>query len=160
MATQSLIAAGASRSAVGASKAREMGLVWGWGAVCILATYALGVASWKEWWHFLIPFAVLSVACLWFARTLGRDAANGVNDEGMLKLSRNLAIGQLVGMIVTMVGLVIDGKMTRFIAPRKGWEDWPANNYFFFGALALAILSIHAIRAQSKAGTTTQAAKA
>jgi phosphatidylglycerophosphate synthase len=137
-----------------------MGLVWGWGAVCILATYALGVASWKEWWHFLIPFAVLSVACLWFARTLGRDAANGVNDEGMLKLSRNLAIGQLVGMIVTMVGLVIDGKMTRFIAPRKGWEDWPANNYFFFGALALAILSIHAIRAQSKAGTTTQAAKA
>ncbi len=156
-ATRALIAEGGSRSAVGASKAREMGIVWSWATLAILATYASGPASWKEWWHFLIPFAAVSVLCLWVARGLDRDAARGVDDEGMLKLSRYLAIGQLVGMVITMVGLIVDGKMARFIAPRKGWEDWPANHYFFFGALALAILSFHAIRAQSQAATSRPA---
>jgi hypothetical protein len=156
-ATRAVIASGASRSAVGSSKAREMGLVWGWAALCILATYASGAASWKEWWHFLIPFALVAVGCFWVSRQLARDDARGVDDEGMLKLTRTLAIGQLVGMVITMLGLIVDGKMARFIAPRKGWEDWPANHYFFFGALALAILSLYAIRAQSEAATRTPA---
>jgi hypothetical protein len=150
LATRAAIAAGASRSAVGASKAREMGLVWAWAALAILATYGTAAATWKEWLHFFAPFALVAAGCLWFSRTLARDAARGVDDVALLKLSRYMAFGQLGGMVVTMIGLVVDGKMVRYLAPRKGWEDWPANNYFFFGALALAILSLHAIRAQSR----------
>jgi len=150
LATRAVIAAGASRSAVGASKAREMGLVWAWAALAILATYGTATATWKEWLSFFAPFALIAAGCLWFSRTLMRDAARGVDDAALLQVSRYMAIGQLVGMIVTMIGLVVDGKMVRFLAPRKGWEDWPANNYFFFGALALAILSLHALRAQSR----------
>jgi hypothetical protein len=150
-ATDAAISSGASRAAVGASKAREMAWVWTWGGVAILATYATGTAAWKEWWHFLAVFAAVAIACFFFSNMLARDAAAGKDDEAMLTLTRRLAIGQLVGMAITMVGLVVDGKMTRFLAPRKGWEDWPANNYFFFGALALAILSVHALRAQAAA---------
>lgn len=158
LSTRAVIAEGASRAAAGASKARELGYVWAWAALAVLATYLSGAASWREWWHFMVPFALVAMGCFWFAATLDRDAAAGIEDEPMLQLSRWLAIGQLVGMILTMVGLVIDGKMTRFLAPRKGWEDWPANNYFFFGALALAILSLHAISAQAKSRSAAAAA--
>ena len=46
--------------------------------------------------------------------------------------------------LVVMVGLLIDGKMTRFLVPRHG--DWAANNIFFFGALALAVISAYALK--------------
>ena len=51
----------------------------------------------------------------------------------------------LAGMVVTMLGLIIDGKMTRFLDPRHG--DWAANNFFFFGAMALAAISLNALLA-------------
>lgn len=148
--TAAVVTAGGSRSAVGAAKARAMGLVWAWGALCLGVTYGTGILGWKEWWHFFIPFAVASALCLFFAATLAKDDAAGKEDESMLKLSRYLAMFQLGGMLVTMIGLVIDGKMTRFLNPRPGWEDWAANNYFFFGAMALAALSIHALRTQAR----------
>ena len=44
-------------------------------------------------------------------------------------------IGQVAGMVIVMVGLLVDGKMTRFAKARPGWEDWAANNIFFFGAM-------------------------
>ncbi|MEE8310044.1 MAG: hypothetical protein V3R34_06600 [Hyphomicrobium sp.] len=48
----------------------------------------------------------------------------------------------VVGMLITMIGLVIDDKM-----PRDPQEpDWAANNIFFFGAAALALISANALR--------------
>ncbi len=46
-----------------------------------------------------------------------------------------------------MIGLIIDGKMTRFLVPRHG--DWAANNIFFGGALALAVISAYALKASA-----------
>ena len=60
----------------------------------------------------------------------------------MLKLARYLTVGQLVGMIVAMIGLVLDDKMPR--GPDK--PDWAASTIFFFGAAALAVISVNALR--------------
>lgn len=157
--TRQTITNGGSMHAVAASKARAMAMVWTWATLCLVVTYATGILSWKEWWHFAIPFAAVSVLCLLLASTLARDAAHGTSDASMLQLSSYLNKAQLAGMVITMVGLLIDGKMTRFWKPvgqKIGAQDWGANNYFFFGALALAALSLHAISRDGQAQAERQ----
>lgn len=138
-----LLASGADRSTVAASTARYMGLVWVWGALGLLITYFF-ILKWHEWLHFFLGFAALGVLCLFVAATLSRDASKGTDDETMLKVGRALTWGQFAGMVITMLGLIIDGKMTRFLNPAK-YGDWAANNIFFFGALALAAISLNAL---------------
>lgn len=143
---RSAIAANASEGELASLNARFMGIVWSWGALALLATY-LFVLSWREWWQFFIVFALLAAVSLFFATTLNpqdpaRTGRSG--DDTMLKLARYLAIAQLVGSLVVMIGLLVDAKMWRFTTAagqRVGWEDWAANNIFFFGALALASIS-------------------
>ncbi len=142
--TRTLVEAGASRSAVSASSAWFMGYVWTWGALGLLITYASGVAAWHEWLHFFLAFAVAGAAALFFANLLQRDANAGKTDDAILKVSRYLAYAQFFGMLAVMIGLIVDGKMTRFLVPRHG--DWAANNIFFFGALALAAISAYALK--------------
>jgi len=102
------------------------------------------VLVWKEWWHFVLAFAVAAGLSFYFASTLKKDALAGKEDETMLKLARYLAMVQLAGMVITMVGLIIDGKMVRFLTLR--FTDWAANNVFFFGALGIALISAYALR--------------
>jgi hypothetical protein len=49
-----------------------------------------------------------------------------------------------------MAGLLIDGKMTRFLVRR--YTDWAANNIFFFGAFGLAVVAAYALRASGHKG--------
>ena len=97
----------------------------------------------------LIPLRLFGVRGLWlfFSGTLDKDAREGRDDAIMLKVGRMLAIVLLVGMIIAMAGLLIDGKMSRFLNPRH--TDWPANNIFFFGAMAMAMIAGYAIRHKS-----------
>ena len=141
---RTLVATGAPKSQVAAATAQHMGFVWVWGAVSLFLTYVFFI-SWREWWQFFLAFAVVGGLCLFFASTLDRDAASGREDEPMLKLARTLSMVQLVGMGITVLGLLIDGKMTRFLTPR--FTDWAGNNIFFFGALALAAISANALLA-------------
>jgi hypothetical protein len=141
---QMLLAGGSSSSAVAASNARHMGLVWTWGALALILTYASGVLAWREWWHFTLAFVGAAGLSLWFAATLQKDADAGREDPTLLKLARYVAIVQLVGMAITVIGLIVDGKMVRFLNPR--YADWAANNVFFFGALAIAAISGYALR--------------
>ncbi|MFT5508819.1 MAG: hypothetical protein ACI89J_001896 [Hyphomicrobiaceae bacterium] len=142
--TQRLVDASASKSAISASSAWHMSYIWVWGTLSLLITYASGVVHWHEWLHFFAAFAVAGIAALFFANLLHKDANAGKDDETILKVSRYLAYAQLFGMIVVMLGLLIDGKMSRHLIPRHG--DWAANNIFFFGALGLAIMSAYALK--------------
>lgn len=136
-------AAGASRSAVASNNSKWMALVWLWGGLSVLVIYT-GILTWREWWQFALAFIAVGVVSLGFAVMMGRDAAAGKDDATMLKLARNLTWAQLVGMVITMVGLTVDpGK--RFLIVRDRWEDWAANSIFFFGAAALAVLSAYAL---------------
>lgn len=152
---QKALADSESPSAIASKNARYMGLVWSWGALVLAVTYGL-LLSWSEWWQFLIAFILLAGLCLFFSILLREEDnklkadTNAQEDQTIHKIARFLAIFQLVGAVVAMLGLLIDGKMTRFMNPRH--TDWAANNVFFFGAMALAIISYLALRSNSKAG--------
>lgn len=139
-----LLAKAASASEIASSNAWYMGVIWGWGTLALIATYGTGVLVWNEWWHFVLAFAVAAGLSLYFANALKKDALVGKEDETMLRIARYLAIVQLVGMVITMLGLIIDGKMVRFMTLR--FTDWAANNVFFFGALGIAVISAYALR--------------
>lgn len=143
-ANTALRANGASQSAIAATTSRFVGYVWGWGAACLLTVYATGILVWREWLHFSVAALVLSAASLIFAIMLQRDADAGKEDAALLKLGNWLAKIMLVGMVVAIVGFIIDGKMVRFLNPR--FTDWAANNVFFFGAVSLAAITGYALK--------------
>lgn len=149
---RSMRAAGASDPAVASSNARYMGLVWTWGAVTLFATYNF-VLSWKEWFPFFMAFVTAAGLCLFFSATMRKDEAEGTSEPAMKMIGRYLTIAQVVGMVIVMAGLLLDGKMMRFAKARPGWEDWAANNIFFFGALALALIGGHALFSSRKQAT-------
>lgn len=128
---------------------RHMGLVWTWGALALFVTYAFDVLNWREWWQFFIAFFFLAGLCLFLSATLRKDAETGVVDPMLIKVARGFSIFILVAMFITMAGLLLDGKMWRFTTIaglRRGSQDWAANNIFFFGALALAAISVNAVK--------------
>ena len=133
---------------------RHMGLVWTWGALALLVTYATDILSWREWWQFFIAFFVLAGLSLFLSATLRKDAQSGAGDEMLVKVARGFSIFILVAMLITMAGLLIDGKMWRFstiAGMRRGSQDWAANNIFFFGALALASVAANGLALMGKA---------
>lgn len=132
---------GANQSVIEAATARYMGMTWLWGGAALILVYTL-VLSWREWSHFSAAFVGVGLLCLGFSWMLAKDGAQGKEDETLLKLGRYLGIGQLVGMIATMVGLGIDPDK-EFLATVR--PDWAGNAIFLFGALALAIISAQAL---------------
>jgi hypothetical protein len=127
---------------------RHLGLVWTWGALALIVTYVF-VLQWREWWHFSLVFVALAGACLFLSVALRKDAESGTDDDTMLKLARIWLRVHFGAAIITVIGLIIDGKMVRFLVPRH--QDWAAQNVFFFGAIALGAISWHTLRAMKVA---------
>jgi len=136
-----LTSGGAGEVALASSTASSMALVWAWAALSLLLTYVF-VLAWGEWWQYVLGAGAIAGVCLGFAAMMSRDAKAGREDASMLKLARYLVLAQLAGMIIAMIGLVLDDKMPR--DPQK--PDWAANTIFFFGAAALAAISTNALR--------------
>lgn len=117
-----------------------MGLVWAWAGLSMLVTYQL-VLSWHEWWQYVLAGVGVAALCLGFSAMMAKDDAAGRKDQALLNIARYLTIGQFAGMIIAIIGMIVDGKM-----PRNPAEpDWAANAVFFFGAVALAIISANAL---------------
>lgn len=130
-----------------ASRIWHMGLVWAWGALSLLAMYGTQILTWREWPQFLVALVLLSAVCLLVSQSVARDVAAQRDDGSMLGLARILILTQLVAMPIVMIGLLVDGKMWRFTTAagqRANWQDWGANNVFFFGALAITVLAWNA----------------
>jgi hypothetical protein len=136
-----LAAAGTSETGLSAATATAMAAVWAWAALSLLVTYVF-ISAWGEWWQYVLGAGAVALLCLFFSATLSRDDDDGREDATMLSLARYLTIGQLVGMIIAMIGLLADAKMPR--DPAK--PDWAACAVFFFGAAALAAISANALR--------------
>lgn len=153
---QKALAASMPVSEISALNALYMATIWAWGAIVMALTYVF-VLSWKEWWHFVLGFAVAAIICGLFARMLKESKGGSEQQARLLQVSRYLAIAQLVGMVITMVGLVADKKMDAIgltpFGPRNNPPmDWAGNNAFFFGALGLIIVSWIALRSHRQAG--------
>ncbi len=136
-----LVASGASQTAISSASATAMATVWAWAFLSLFLTYVF-ILSWHEWWQYVLAAGAIAVLCLGFSAMLARDAAAGREDATMLTLARYLTWGQLVGMIIAMIGLILDDKMPR--DPKE--PDWAANTIFFFGAAALAAISAIGLR--------------
>lgn len=135
----------ASASAIGSATARNLGLVWAWGALAILVTYLFVLERhWPEWWQFFAGFALAAAASVVFSNMLDRDARTGKVDAGILKVGRTLIAIQLAGVIAALVSMFVDGKFPRPVT----YADWAGCNIFFFGALAVIAISIDALRTQ------------
>ena len=135
-----LVGAGGSEPALASATASSMALVWAWAGLSMLITYQLFL-SWHEWWQYVLAAGVVAALCLYFASMMSKDAAAGRQDDAVLNIARYLTIGQLAGMVIAMVGMIVDDKM-----PRDPSEpDWAANAMFFFGAAALAAISAYAL---------------
>lgn len=135
-----VVAAGGGEPALASTTANSMALVWAWAALSMLFTYRF-VLSWHEWWQYVLAGGAVAGLCLFFASMMSKDATAGRQDNTLLSIARYLTIGQLVGMAIAMIGMIIDKKM-----PRDPSEpDWAANAIFFFGAAALAAISANAL---------------
>lgn len=138
---RSLSAAGAAKSLIESRTARTMGFIWLWGAAALVLVYTT-VMSWREWTHFSAAFAGAGLLCLGFSALLAKDAGQGREDATLLRLGRYFAIAQLVGMIATLIGLAVDPDKEILHATDN---DWAGNGIFLFGAVALALVSAHAL---------------
>jgi len=140
---QRLMNSGAPANAIASSTARHLGLVWAWAALALAATYLLIIeARWPEWWQFFIGFGFAAVASFVFASMLDRDAVDGRADDLLVKFGRLLVQVQIVGMAAGIISLFVDGKFPRDL----NHADWAGCNIFFFGALAIAAISLDALR--------------
>lgn len=138
-----LRAAGASKSEIGSSTARNTGLVWAWGALGILVTYAFIIVNrWPEWWQFFLGFALAAVASIIFSNMLDRDQQAGRVDKSVMKVGRILVMLQLVGVIGGIISMLYEGKFPIDATQPR----WAANNILFFGALAIGAISLNALR--------------
>ena len=137
----------ASKHRIAASTASYMGLMWTWGALGLLITYVpvFDILRWKEWLVFTLLFAGVAALCVAFAAIIAKDEKRDSADPTMLNMAHYLSIGQLVGMVVAALGLIIDGKFPVTVKKSIEWQDWAANNIFFFGALALAAITANAL---------------
>jgi hypothetical protein len=135
-----LVLDGASEPALAGATANSMAAVWAWAGLSMLFTYQL-VLSWHEWWQYVLAGLGVAALCIGFASMMAKDAAAGRQDDTLLRIARYLTVGQLAGMVIAMLGMIIDDKMPR--DPRE--PDWAANAIFFFGAAALAAISINAL---------------
>ena len=140
---QRLMISGAPANAIASSTARHLGLVWAWAALSFAATYLLIIeARWPEWWQFFIGFGFAAVASFVFASMLDREAVDGRADDLLVKFGRLLVQVQIVGMAAGIISLFVDGKFPRDV----NHADWAGCNIFFFGALAIAAISLDALR--------------
>ncbi len=145
---QHLMTIGAPTDAIASSTARYLGLVWAWAALTVLITYLFIIEKrWPEWWQFFIGFAFASVASVAFANLLDRDRAAGRTDDTLVKVGRVLVQAQLVGMVAGIISLFVDNKFPRAATH----ADWAGCNIFFFGALAIAVISLDALRSRAHA---------
>ncbi|HVZ05885.1 hypothetical protein [Hyphomicrobium sp.] len=140
---QRLRNAGAPTLAIASSTARYLGLVWAWGALAVLAIYTAVLGkTWPEWWQFFLGFAFAAAFSLAFSMLLDRDRAAGRSDPVLIKAGRILVQVQIVGMAVGIASLFIDHKFPHDVTH----ADWAGNNILFFGALAIAAISLDALR--------------
>ncbi len=128
---------------------RHMGLIWSWGAIGLLVTYGFKILEWREWLHFFVAFVVLAGLTYFLAVTFTNDGQGKEHDATMIRIARGFSMFIVAAMLITMIGLILDGKMWRFATvagQRPGWQDWAANNIFFFGALAQAAVAWNVLK--------------
>lgn len=140
---------GAPKSIVAASTARYIGLIWTWGAIGILAIYLLIEGGrWNEWWHYFLGFLCAAIGSILYSTMLERDTDAGREDASVIKLGRALVIAMVIGVVIGIGSMVVEGKFPR----DAKYPDWAACNIFFFGGLSIVAICLNALTASRRSG--------
>lgn len=126
---------------------RYLGLVWTWGALALITTYA-SVLKWSMWVPFFVLCFLAGGLFLFVSATLRKDGESGQKDEKIVRVGRGLAMAQLIATGVGLVVLLAKGSFEPTV--ELGHQFWAANNLFLFGALALGAISWNALLMESK----------
>ena len=138
---RSAIESGAGRAQLASRNARFIGTIWCWAALSILIMYGTGVLHWREWLTFVIGCVVAAGLSLFLSSLLRGEESN----SPVARLARGFGALQAVGMVATIGGLWLDGKLLRFTR-----EDWGAHNVFLFGALGILVITLIAFDSERK----------
>ncbi len=130
---------GQSRARIASTAARSIAFVWIFGAMVLFLVYGFAL-KWREWLTFGTAMLVIGALSYGLAIMFAKDADRAKSDSAMLGFGRVLNIAQVVGVVIAMVGLFIDGKMVVALAASR--SDWAANSTFFTGAAAIAAIGI------------------
>ncbi len=123
------------------ANARFMGFAYAWGSLSISSMYYLTDLYWYHAYQYSLYLAVPAIISLVFARVLRSSKGSGYT-EGNLRLSKQLALLQAFAMCGVVLYILVSGKLGVI---RK---DWAADHVFFWGAIALLVLSILALAVQ------------
>lgn len=122
-----------------AANARQNGqlnaIVYAWGAVAMLAIYALSPLYWQHWWQYGAAMALIAVGVYVYARWLD-PAGKPPPPAKAFDIAAGLAALQGVAAIAALAFLIFSGKLGAMKS------DWAANQIFLIGGIALAAVSI------------------
>ncbi len=110
-------------------------IVYAWGAVAMLAIYALTPLYWQHWWQYGAAMALVAGGIYLFANWLS-PADKSPPPRKAFDIAAGLAALQGVAIIVGLAFLLFSGKLG------AAKSDWAANQVFLVGGVTLAVLSI------------------
>lgn len=111
-----------------------MAMVFGWGAATLLITYPFAGLRWYHWWQYGGLMALVAMALVLLARSLGQPGSWARSPANRLRMQR----------LTLLQAMAILGGLGWLLLSDKVWsvrDDWVANLVFVFGGLALAGLS-------------------
>ncbi|MBU2583264.1 MAG: hypothetical protein KJ622_16265 [Alphaproteobacteria bacterium] len=115
--------------------ARLMAVVYGWGAITILAIYGFTELWWFHSWQYGSAMGLMAATLLGFEHLLS-DRESQFRSPIALDVSAVLAMAQASGAAAGIGFLVASGKLV------SEKPDWPANHVFLAGGLALIFISV------------------
>jgi hypothetical protein len=136
-----------SNDARAAISLRHLGLVWTWVALNLFVTYAY-ILMWRPWMSLFIACFLSGGLCLFLASTLQAARDAGAQDQQFARMARLIAIVQLVVTAIALAALALETFLWQSIDTRL--QGWAAGSLCLFGALAIAAISLNALRAETE----------
>jgi hypothetical protein len=118
-------------------------MVYLWGSLAILISYYATDLSWYHAYQYAIYLAIPGLLALHMSRRQLRDGPTEATARD-LAFGRTLAWVQLVSMLAAAAYIVFSHKL--FTSVATGAREWAAMSVLFWGALALAGISLSAVR--------------
>lgn len=116
---------------------RLAALVYAWGAAILLATHAFAGLDWYHFYQYGLGAALFAAGLLYYVKRLGEPAHAVPPPLGLTALHGLAAAGGLAFLIGS-------GKVMSHRA------DWAANVVFLWGGIAIVLISVIALRTQSR----------
>ena len=126
-------APGAAKTAVHGSTLL-LAMIYGWGALAMLAVYQLSGLYWRHGWQYGLAMALVALVHVYVAGRID-SPGDGIGTGNGITRAVNGAAAQGIAIALALLWLVGSGKLETI----KG--DWAANHIFIAGGFAVIFLT-------------------